>query len=719
MRSTVLSLLVPLLLVPVAPAQDAITPATLASVKRATVYVKVQAPGVSATGSGFVIQADGENATVVTNYHVVEGKSRSDPDATPRSILTGLKNTTVNVVFESGTKKEQSLKAEILGVDSRHDLAVLRVKGADRTVEPIDPVKAADLTETLPVYTLGFPFGEVLSTGKGNPAITVGKASISSLREDTDGELAVVQIDGSLNPGNSGGPVVDARGRLVGVAVARIRDSSGIGIVIPPGKLRDMLGGRIDNFHLTNAGTMDGKLSVNVEVGVIDPLNKITSATLYYLPVAEGKGDEKIDSLEKREGCRKVTLTVEKQLATGKLVLESGEKAVLLQAVYVNGASKDAKTKVVRQTQRRDTVATRPTPRVEPGRGEKPGPDGKTKILGGGFDPEFKDEAPEGGMLIGLEIGLGKFFNNDTIRAVRPIYRTPKGESQGKAYGMDFSRLVTVKAKEGYAVGSITVKAGLGLDGLSVNFLRVVGDGLDPKDAYQSEWVGGKGGGRETELGIGGPVVGIIGKSSAKGDCTGLGLLTARNSTPPDKGTDTGKAPAPPEKGGDTEKKPATGGTVFTPRNQVFTMTLPEGNNPGPKANILRISGHTVAVESAQVMTKDGTFYRINSVAIPALVMRNLPADRRFEVLRDAITNGMKVAGEKDIKEDPVEGKEYRFETATWNTRQHLYTVAGWVIFATVEAKSKEAVNSKEADAFLNSLKFTEKSKDVFRQIKR
>jgi hypothetical protein len=74
----------------------------------------------------------------------------------------------------------------------------------------------------MPLFAFGFPFGEALARHKGNPAITVSKGSISSLRRDDGGELAIVQIDGELNPGNSGGPVVDAQGRLVGVAVAKV-----------------------------------------------------------------------------------------------------------------------------------------------------------------------------------------------------------------------------------------------------------------------------------------------------------------------------------------------------------------------------------------------------------------------------------------------------------------------------------------------------------------
>src|SRR5262249_34867270 len=141
-------------------------------------------------------------------------------------------NAKVTAVFDSGTRAERTGPAEVLAADAQSDLAVLRVTGVKDIPEPIRYADAARPFETMPVWTFGFPFGQALSTSKGNPSITVGRASVSSLRQNEDGELVFVQIDGSLNPGNSGGPVVDSKGRLVGVAVATIK-GSGIGFIIP------------------------------------------------------------------------------------------------------------------------------------------------------------------------------------------------------------------------------------------------------------------------------------------------------------------------------------------------------------------------------------------------------------------------------------------------------------------------------------------------------
>jgi hypothetical protein len=100
----------------------------------------------------------------------------------------------------------------------------------------------------------------------------------------------------------------------------------------------------------------------------------------------------------------------------------------------------------------------------------------------------------------------------------------------GEPHGSNFTRLVTVKAKDGYAVGAVTARVGLTVDSMAITFMRIAGDALDPQDAYTTERIGGRGGFGDHVLGGSGrPVVGITGKCNDR-DCTGLGLLlrTAR-----------------------------------------------------------------------------------------------------------------------------------------------------------------------------------------------
>jgi len=146
-------------------------------------------------------------------------------------------------------------------------------------------------------------------------------------------------------------------------------------------------------------------------------------------------------------------------------------------------------------------------------------------IFGGAFDPLFTDSAPDGGLLVGFEIGTAPAFGHIMTRAARPIYRAGGKETFGEQRGTQLRTVVTLKAKAGYAVGAISVMSCLGFDGLSVTFMKVAGGKLDPTDSYESAYVGSDQKKRLTKLGGDGtPVVGIVGKSN-RADMTGMGLL--------------------------------------------------------------------------------------------------------------------------------------------------------------------------------------------------
>jgi hypothetical protein len=159
----------------------------------------------------------------------------------------------------------------------------------------------------------------------------------------------------------------------------------------------------------------------------------------------------------------------------------------------------------------------------------------------------------------------------------------------------------------------------------------------------------------------------------------------------------------------------------FAPRNQMFTLLIPAGESERQQTKVLVINRHKVPVEASTSILKDGTSFQGASVGIPAVVMRELPADRRFDILRDSIVKHMdgKVLEEKDIKKDPVPGKEYHIQTAKGLARLQIYTIAGWVIYAVVEGKTKDDVATKQAEAFYGSLEWSDKAKDVYRRVKR
>jgi S1-C subfamily serine protease len=247
-----------------------------------------------------------------------------------------------------------------------------------------------------------------------------------------------------------------------------------------------------------------------------------------------GERECKMGSIPGRE------LTVESGLKMGRirLFVAGGGRVFILQVAGSAGDVEKPATDTFLNSCRIPTAPPKaPSPGPGPGpgvTGPRPGPGPAapagtaTKIMGGTFDPEFKDAGPEGTLLAGLEIGLGKFFDNDVVRAVRPIFRKDGSDTLGTQHGTEIDRVVKAVAKPGYAIGAITVTAGLTVDGLSITFMKVVDGKLDPRDAYESEWIGGKGGGGPEKLtGNGTPVVGIVGKVNDK-DVTGLGLLFKR-----------------------------------------------------------------------------------------------------------------------------------------------------------------------------------------------
>jgi S1-C subfamily serine protease len=240
-------------IVPGAPAGSSMTRAVLDDIKNSTVFVKVDAGSMAGSGSGFVIRKDGNSAYIVTNHHVITPPADANPMAGFRPFpgprfplrpgfpsLRRQSAPVITLVFRSNTAQERTAPATVLLNDAARDLAVLQVTGVEGLPAPITLVRNPQLVETMPVFLFGFPFGDALAFDSKNPAITVGKGSVSSIRLNEQGLVARIQIDGDLNPGNSGGPVVDAQGRLVGVAVAKIKNTH-IGLAIPPGELITML----------------------------------------------------------------------------------------------------------------------------------------------------------------------------------------------------------------------------------------------------------------------------------------------------------------------------------------------------------------------------------------------------------------------------------------------------------------------------------------------
>jgi len=564
----------------IASAQDTLAPKTLAAIKRATAYIQLGQDGrLVASGSGFIVHVEKDRAIVVTNHHVVKslfevpkapnpfglppgfGGANPPPGLAPepKPSKTPIKGAEVHVVLDSGSKDERVFKGEFLGSDSEVDLAVIRIWGKSFP-EAIDLANPPELIETMPVYSFGFPLGHILSLDdKNNPAITVGRAVVSSLRSNAAGELTRVQIDGNLNPGNSGGPIVDSKGRLVGVAVSIIKDSNGIGFAVPCAEVTKILAGRPGECAVTQV-VKDSTARVSVAFDVLDPFGKVKAAKLYYLPASKWDRRELPKGpLGDVRGAKKIDAPIAKAIATAKLTIDEGkEQEVLVQAEVENSGAMPVLGSVTRLPLEMPRALAEAKPeRARPGRerGGIPGNDPRDqldrmkremdrakkemeerrdrrfgddgpRIVGSRSRTEFQDDAPVGGLLVGVEIGLKTFIRGELVGAIRPIYRTARGETKGKSYGSgDFSKPFVIKAKAGYAVGGASIRAGLIVNGLCLRYMRVSDGKLDATDAYESQWIGDRTGGREESVGGDGtPAVGIIGRTDQK-YVTALGLV--------------------------------------------------------------------------------------------------------------------------------------------------------------------------------------------------
>jgi len=163
---------------------------------------------VPSLGSGFVISAEG---LIVTNDHVVDGVDR------------------IRVVFADGVASE----ATIVGQDPETDLALIRVERS----EGLHPLPLGDSDAILPgdwVVAIGNPFGL-------DHTVTVGIVSAKG-RDIGQGRYDdYIQTDAAMNPGNSGGPLLDMRGEVVGINAAITPAANAIGFAVPINLAKEIL----------------------------------------------------------------------------------------------------------------------------------------------------------------------------------------------------------------------------------------------------------------------------------------------------------------------------------------------------------------------------------------------------------------------------------------------------------------------------------------------
>jgi len=209
----------------------------------------------SALGSGFVIDKTGH---IVTNYHVVEG---------------------ADVVTVSFSNRD-TVKAEVVGTDPSSDIAVLRVNTAASALTPL-PLGNSDAVEVGdPVVAIGNPFGLDRTVTAG--IVSALQRLITAPNRFTIDH--VIQTDAPINHGNSGGPLINSRGQVIGVNTQietgdTATGNVGIGFSVPSNTVKDVVAqiirtGRVDHAYLGISGqavTPDvaDKYNLPVKAGVV------------------------------------------------------------------------------------------------------------------------------------------------------------------------------------------------------------------------------------------------------------------------------------------------------------------------------------------------------------------------------------------------------------------------------------------------------------------
>jgi serine protease Do len=191
-------------------------------------------------GSGFVIDPSG---IVITNNHVIADANE------------------VQVIFTDGTK----LKAEVLGKDSKVDIAVLRVKPD----KPLKAVKFADSDKARVgdwVLAVGNPFGL-------GGSVTAGIISARNRNIDSGPYDNYIQTDAAINKGNSGGPLFNMDGDVVGVTTAILSPSGGsvgIGFATPANTVMPIID-QLQKFGETRRGWLGVRIQ-NIDDAIADSL---------------------------------------------------------------------------------------------------------------------------------------------------------------------------------------------------------------------------------------------------------------------------------------------------------------------------------------------------------------------------------------------------------------------------------------------------------------
>ena len=249
---------------------------------RANIFGQQSASAVA--GTGFIITPDGY---IMTNYHVIESAQKSENK--------------IQVLF----KDKSSFEAKIVGFDEDNDVAVLKIDASD--LSPVSIGNSDDIAVGDSVFAIGNPLGE-LDFSMTSGRVSALDRSITIERNGT--AINMFQFDAAINSGNSGGPVYNESGEVIGIATAKVGSSGveGLGFAIPINDAADIAN------ELITKGYVSGKAYMGVNID-----NRYTSVYAQYYSMPEGAYVYNVEA----GGCAEKS-----GLAAGDIITKVGSEAI-------------------------------------------------------------------------------------------------------------------------------------------------------------------------------------------------------------------------------------------------------------------------------------------------------------------------------------------------------------------------------------------------------
>ena len=243
-----------------------------------------QTSSSAVAGTGFIITSDGY---IMTNYHVIEPAYEN--------------NYKITVLFKDGT----SYEASVAGFEEDSDVAVLKIDAND--LSPVSIGNSDNIAVGDSVFAIGHPLGEL------DFSMTSGRVSAldrSITADRNSAPINMFQFDAAINSGNSGGPVFNESGEVIGIATAKVGSSGveGLGFAIPINDAADIAN------ELITKGYVSGKAYLGVDIDT-----RYTSVYAQYYNLPEGAYVYNVESGSCAEKCG---------LAAGDIITQMGDEPI-------------------------------------------------------------------------------------------------------------------------------------------------------------------------------------------------------------------------------------------------------------------------------------------------------------------------------------------------------------------------------------------------------